>query len=182
MVYPADKETFRVVVEDEVLFTTDQNNQGGCVERIQDTLGLNPQGGYADVVTRLNALLPKANIKLWQDTLQYTFNGNPEIKVVDTIDISSSTNFIFGNMTIKGRNSYNGANLVGVRMYINNPTSYDGFFNFQFSVLDEWGSFATSFSRINRALGSLDLGIQASTNSRNFLGDSIVWWVVAIEF
>ncbi len=56
MTYPASKDTFRRVTVSPVslLKVGDQNNMADTLEGVQDALGINPQGGFANVVARLN--------------------------------------------------------------------------------------------------------------------------------
>ena len=64
MSYPNDKETFRRVVGEDlsqgipgdVIKAEDHNAPVDLLERLQDILGLNPQGSYESVASRLSAL------------------------------------------------------------------------------------------------------------------------------
>lgn len=180
MVYPDSKETFRVVDTNDILRKGDQNNMGGCVERIEDTLGLNPEGSYADVVTRLNALLEKSKINIWRDYVSRNFNGNPEFYTVRTINVLSASNIFFGVFSCNARNDYAGSNDCMVRMYFYNPTNYDGIFNAEFPAQNDWRGFCNPFSAVNVPTGNQTLVIQADTNSQDLRCDHCSSWLIGI--
>lgn len=182
MVYPNDKETFRVVDTNNILQKGDQNNMGGCVERIEDTLGLNPEGGFADVVTRLNALLPKANIVYYQDNFNHEFNGAPDTHVFRSVNVLSTPNIFIGSLVGHATSRSTILILCQTRLYLQSVTSYCGNFYHQVSAQDEQFGIACNMSYFNVPVGSQPLGVWMQTANRDVDLDDASSWLIGIYF